>query len=166
MKKILLGLLILFSYCSVFSQTDNPHLMDSLKFDQLSEEAKQIWKEWRSYKMKIKKEIKIGKDSTEKYTTDKKSNQLVLIRIWRRPEKRRVENMYFYYVNSKLFRILYIASKQNDFGIWKDIESAVYIFLKDKLVERSEINIEPKNEDSLLRISEKYYDKGLAYLAQ
>jgi hypothetical protein len=128
------------------------------------EYLKAAWKEWSHYKMKLLRENKINKDSTEKYAIDKKSGQIAYVTIHRRISKKRGENIFYYFLNGKLLKILMIISDQSALGIWKDTESGVYLFKNDTLVLKREFKIVPQDESILFSASNLYYNKAMQYV--
>jgi hypothetical protein len=110
------------------------------------------------------RENKISKDSTEKYAINKKSGQIAFITIHRRLSKKRGENIFYYFLNGKLLKILMIISDQSALGVWKDTESGVYLFNNDSMVLKREFKIVPQDEGVLLSESGLYFNKAMQYI--
>ena len=142
----------------------NSILLDISDSTETPEYLKAAWKEWSHYKIKLLRENKISKDSTEKYAIDKKSGQIAFITIHRRLSKKRGENFFYYFLNGKLLKILMIISDQSALGVWKDTESGVYLFNNDSMVLKREFKIVPQDEGVLLSESGLYFTKAMQYI--
>lgn len=151
-------------YFIAHGQETQPSVIDSTITIEIPEEAKSAWKEYSALKFGMIKNIKFGKDSSEKYYIDKKSGSIAFIVIHKRLSKRRVELTYLHYLNSQLLKESFLIREQSNLGIWINKGYGAYIFLNEKLVAKKEKNFIPLTENSMLLISNRYFLNALNFL--
>ena len=120
--------------------------------------------EWAQHNAKLLKKVSFGRDSSETYWVDKKTNMLVRVVVFHSPQKRSSQAIHYLYLHDKLFWISFSERKQGKMLIMKNFGSGVYYFSENTLIYKKEDTETKRTADLLISNSKIYFASYLKYL--
>ncbi len=121
--------------------------------------------EWAQHKKtKMLKRLELKGDSTETYTIDTETKELLYIHIFRKPKKRSGQHIYYFYLHNKIFRIVFVDRNQGKMLIMKDTGSGLYCFREDTLIYKIENTDVKRTANFLIGNANTYFEKYIQYL--